>query len=152
MRIFPFLFFQFYCSQLEIEKPNLFQFLFLSASPTSVGVVTSDFASGGRFKTFEPNSLTAFPTSIPIHSDAVGRFTNDRVFIVNRLNRDSIQVLNPQLGFFTEQEFSVGQGKNPQDISVWNDKYFISLYNSDELVIYSRYNGTKIGSVSFASL
>ncbi|MCG6139226.1 hypothetical protein LFX27_01380 [Leptospira mtsangambouensis] len=137
---------------MEIEKPNLFQFLFLSASPTSVGVVTSDFASGGRFKTFEPNSLTAFPTSIPIHSDAIGRFTSDRVFIVNRLNRDSIQVLNPQLGFFTEQEFSVGQGKNPQDISVWNDKYFISLYNSDELVIYSRYNGTKIGAISFASL
>lgn len=145
-------FFHLQCSQLEIEKPSLFQFLFLSASPTSVGVVTSDFASGGRFKTFEPNSFTTFPTSIPIHSDAVGRYTNDRVFIVNRLNRDSIQVLNPQLGFFTEQEFSVGQGKNPQDISVWNDKYFVSLYNSDELAIYSRANGTKIGGVSFTSL
>lgn len=152
LQIFPILLFPFHCGQLEIEKPSLFQFLFLSASPTSVGVVTSDFASGGRFKTFEPNSFTTFPTSIPIHSDAVGRYTNDRVFIVNRLNRDSIQVLNPQLGFFTEQEFSVGQGKNPQDISVWNDKYFVSLYNSDELAIYSRYNGTKIGGVSFTSL
>lgn len=146
------IFLQLQCAQLEIEKPSLFQFLFLSASPTSVGVVTSDFASGGRFKTFEPNSFTTFPTSIPIHSDAVGRYTNDRVFIVNRLNRDSIQVLNPQLGFITEQEFSVGQGKNPQDISVWNDKYFVSLYNSDELAIYSRSNGTKIGGVSFISL
>lgn len=145
-------FFHLQCAQLEIEKPSLFQFLFLSASPTSVGVVTSDFASGGRFKTFEPNSFTTFPTSIPIHSDAVGRYTNDRVFIVNRLNRDSIQVLNPQLGFITEQEFSVGQGKNPQDISVWNDKYFVSLYNSDELAIYSRANGTKMGGVSFTSL
>lgn len=142
----------FQCSQLEIEKPSLFQFLFLSASPTSVGVVTSDFASGGRFKTFEPNSFTTFPTSIPIHSDAVGRYSNDRVFIVNRLNRDSIQVLNPQLGFFTEQEFSVGQGKNPQDIAVWNDKYFISLYNADELTIHSRTSGAKVGSVSFVSL
>ncbi|MCW7505251.1 MULTISPECIES: hypothetical protein [Leptospira] len=148
--IILFLFVQ--CSQLEIEKPSLFQFLFLSASPTSVGVVTSDFASGGRFKTFEPNSFTTFPTSIPIHSDAVGRYTNDRVFIVNRLNRDSIQVLNPQFGFLTEQEFSVGQGKNPQDISVWNDKYFISLYNADELVIYNRSSGIKTGSVSFTSL
>ncbi|WP_210410670.1 hypothetical protein [Leptospira yanagawae] len=144
--------FVFQCNQLEIEKPSLFQFLFLSASPTSVGVVTSDFASGGRFKTFEPNSFTTFPTSIPIHSDAVGRYSNDRVFIVNRLNRDSIQVLNPQLGFFTEQEFSVGQGKNPQDIAVWNDKYFISLYNADELVIHSRSSGVKIGAVSFSSL
>lgn len=141
-----------HCNQLEIEKPSLIEFLFLSASPTSVGVVTSDFASGGRFKTFEPNSFTAFPTSIPIHSDAVGRYSNDRVFIVNRLNRDSIQVLNPQFAFFTEQEFSVGQGKNPQDIAVWNEKYFISLYNADELAIYSRFSGVKIGSVSFASL
>ncbi|MCW7527810.1 hypothetical protein ND861_15740 [Leptospira sp. 2 VSF19] len=152
VRIFPILFLHLHCSQLEIEKPNLFQFLFLSASPTSVGVVTSDFASGGRFKTFEPNSFTTFPASIPIHSDAVGRYSNDRVFIVNRLNRDNIQVLNPQFGFTTEQEFSVGQGKNPQDISVWNDKYFISLYNSDELAIYSRSNATKVGGVSFSSL
>lgn len=144
--------FVFQCNQLEIEKPSLFQFLFLSASPTSVGVVTSDFASGGRFKTFEPNSFTTFPTSVPIHSDAVGRYSNDRVFIINRLNRDSIQVLNPQLGFFTEQEFSVGQGKNPQDIAVWNDKYFISLYNADELAIYSRSSGVKVGAVSFTSL
>lgn len=144
--------FVFQCSQFEIEKPNLFQFLFLSSSPTSVGVVTSDFASGGRFKSFEPNSFTTFPTSIPIHSDAVGRYSNDRVFIVNRLNRDSIQVLNPQFGFITEQEFSVGQGKNPQDIAVWNDKYFISLYNADELVIHRRASGVKIGAVSFVSL
>lgn len=140
------------CNKLDIQKPDLLQFLLLSSSPTSVGVVTSDFSSGGRFKTFEPNSLTTFPTSIPIHSDAVGRYFSDKVYIVNRLNRDSIQVLNPSLAFVTEQEFSVGQGKNPQDISVYNDKYFISLYNSLELPIYSRISGTVIGSISLEPL
>ncbi|MDF3819511.1 hypothetical protein P3G55_06355 [Leptospira sp. 96542] len=144
--------FNYNCNQLEIQKPSLFEFLFLSAAPTSVGVVTSDFSSGGRFKTFEPNSLTTFPTSVPIHSDAVGRYANDKVYVINRLNRDTIQVLNPSFGFFTEQEFSVGQGKNPQDIVVWNDKYFVSLYNADELAIHSRLNGSKIGSISFTHL
>lgn len=140
------------CSALEIERPNLFEFLFLGASPTSLGVVTSDFSGGGRFKTFEPNSLTTFPTSTPIHSDAVGRFADDKVYIINRLNRDSIQVLNPNLGFFTEQEFSVGQGNNPQDIIPWKDKYFVSLYNGLEVPIFSRVLGQKIGAISLEFL
>ncbi len=138
------------CSRLEIQKPDFLQFLMLLASPTSIGVITTDFSSGGRFKSFEPNSLTTFPTSISIHSDAVGRFINNKVYIVNRLNRDTIQVLNPALNFITEQDFSVGQGKNPQDVSVWNNKYYVSLYNSDALPIYNASTGLLQNQISLA--
>jgi hypothetical protein len=141
-----------HCGDLEIKKPNILQFLFLFSSPTSVGVVTSDFSSGGRFKSFDANSLTASPTSATIHSDAVGRFFNNKVYIVNRLNRDTIQVLDPNLAFLTVQDFSVGQGKNPQDISFWNNKYYVALYNSDSVPIYNAQTGLQQGEISLTSL
>ncbi|MDZ4725319.1 MAG: hypothetical protein SH817_04135 [Leptospira sp.] len=136
---------------MEIQKPDLFQYLLLFSSPTSVGVISSDLGSGGRFKSFDPNSLTPSPTSVSIHSDAFGRFFNDRVFIVNRLNRDSIQVLNPNLNFLTVQDFSVGQGKNPQDISYWNNKYYVALYNADSIPIYNSVTGLQQGEISLTS-
>lgn len=147
--IIPF-FISFHCNVLEIEKPNLLQYLFVFSSPASVGVVTSDFSSGGRFKSFDLNSLTSSPTSATIHSDAIGRFFNQRVYIVNRLNRDTIQVLDPALAFLTVQDFSVGQGRNPHDISVWNDKYYIALYNSDAIPIYNANTGLLQGSISLS--
>jgi hypothetical protein len=140
------------CNDIEIQKPNLFQYLLLFSSPSSVGVITTDFSSGGRFKSFDPNSLSPSPTSAIIHSDAVGRFINNKVYIVNRLNRDTIQVLDPNLAFLTVQDFSVGQGKNPQDIAVWNNKYYVALYNSDFIPIYNASTGLLQGTISLTSL
>jgi DNA-binding beta-propeller fold protein YncE len=66
-----------------------------------------------------------------IHSDAVARFIDGKVFIINRLNRDSVLILNPANGFLPEAEYSVGKGNNPQDIVKVNDnKAYITLYNS----------------------
>ncbi|TGL59110.1 hypothetical protein EHQ58_09340 [Leptospira ognonensis] len=146
-----FLCFLLQCNQMEINKPDLFQFLFLFSSPTSVGVITTDFGSGGRFKSFDPNSLTPSPTSALIHSDAIGRFFNNKVYIINRLNRDTIQVLDPNLAYLTVQDFSVGQGKNPQDISVWNNKYYVALYNADYIPIYNASTGIQQSFISLSA-
>ncbi len=136
---------------MEIQKPNLLQFLLLFSSPSSVGVITTDFGSGGRFKSFDPNSLTSSPTSALIHSDAIGRYYDNRVYIVNRLNRDTIQVLDPNLAFLTVQDFSVGQGKNPQDIVVWNNRYYVALYNADFIPIYDASTGIQQGAISLST-
>jgi len=136
---------------MEIQKPNLFQFLFLFSSPTSVGVITTDFGSGGRFKSFDPNSLTPSPTSTLVHSDAIGRYFNNKVYIINRLNRDTIQVLDPNLAYLNVQDFSVGQGKNPQDISVKDNKYYVALYNADYIPIYNVSTGIQQSQISLTS-
>ncbi|GBF50281.1 hypothetical protein LPTSP4_18060 [Leptospira ryugenii] len=136
------------CSQWEIQKPNLLQYLLVFSAPTTVGVIASDLGSGGRFKTFDPNSLTVSPTSVTIHSDAVGRFYEDKVIIINRLNRDSIQILDPRVNFLTVLDFSVGQGRNPQDAVLYNQKLYVALYNSDVIPIYNAQTGTLISEIS----
>jgi len=135
----------------EIQKPSILQFLLLGSTNNSLGAITSDFGGGGRWKVIETNSLIPLPGSTPIHSDAKGRYFQNRVFIVNRLGKDSIQRLNSQLSFVTEMEFSVGQGSNPQDIWVMNDgRAFVSFYNGFSLGIFDSNSGTRIGSIDLS--
>ncbi len=144
--------FCFVCKETDIPKPGIFQLLLLGTSPSTLGVVTTDFGGGGRFRLFETNSLTALPGSTPIHSDAIARFFEGKVYIVNRLGRDSIQRLNPNLNYLTEQEFTVGQNSNPQDIFVVSpNKSYISFFNGSQLGIYDHSVGVRLGSISLAS-
>jgi hypothetical protein len=86
-------------------------------------VVTTDFSTGS-YSVVDLASLTPFNDLNPggIHSDAIARYdpTTARVYVVNRLGADSIQVVDPQQGFITPPgaELSVGNGSNPQDIVV----------------------------------
>ncbi|MEQ9363733.1 MAG: hypothetical protein RIF32_05795, partial [Leptospirales bacterium] len=80
-----------------------------------VGVVSSDLGGAGRFSTLSPEGLPQLSFA-PIHSDAVARYIDGRVYIVNRLRRDNIQVLNPAAFYTTQAEFSTEPGSNPHDI------------------------------------
>ena len=126
-----------YCKN-DIQRPSILS-LFLPQGGSDVeklGVVSTDFSSGGRFSMIDTSSLVALPTLSYIHSDAVVRFYNQKIYIVNRLNRDSILILNPLLGYLPLQEFSMGSGSNPQDIAVVNDsKAYVSLYNRTYLAV-----------------
>ena len=57
-----------------------------------------------------------------VHSDAIARFFGGRVYVVNRLNADNIQIIDPQQGYTTpaNAQVSVGNGTNPQDIAFVN--------------------------------
>jgi DNA-binding beta-propeller fold protein YncE len=102
----------------------------------SVFVVTSDFGTG---------SYAVFPIDAPsdvlpnlgrIHSDAVALAHDGVVYVINRLGGDSIQALDPQDGFRTLWECSVGNGTNPHDLVVAApDKAYVTLYESPELLI-----------------
>jgi DNA-binding beta-propeller fold protein YncE len=118
----------------------------------TVGVISSDFGSGGRFNVINSELLAVTPNSVNIHSDAVGVFSYDKVIIINRLGRDSIQILNPNLGFFTEAEFSVGSGSNPQDIAIVNsNKAYVSLYNRNYLLVIDPSTGGEIKRIDLSS-
>ena len=134
----------------DIEKPDIFADLLLNTQTAGrVGVISSDLGSAGRFSTVSLDGLP-FSTLTGVHSDAVGRFHDGRVYIVNRLNRDNIQVLQPSL--LTVLEFSVGAGSNPHDIAIASSaKAYVSLYERNYLLVVNPTVGAIIGSISLAA-
>lgn len=135
----------------DITRPPIWTLLIAQSSPNNIGVVTSDFGGGGRYNVVEPRGGFALPGLAPIHSDAIARFQAGRVYIVNRLNRDSIQVLNPEFANLTEREFSVGQGTNPHDIAILSsEKAYISRYNSRSILIVNPQAGIPIGEIDLS--
>ncbi|WP_367898587.1 hypothetical protein AB3N61_04530 [Leptospira sp. WS58.C1] len=132
----------------DIERPPLYTLFLTPNLPNNIGVVTTDFGGGGRFKVLNPELLVSYPGLTPIHSDAVARFGNNRVYILNRLNRDSIQVLDPNFGFQTIAEWSMGSGTNPTDIAiVGQNKAYVSLYGSRILRVLHPLTGASLGQI-----
>ncbi|HNI88083.1 MAG TPA: hypothetical protein PKX55_07985, partial [Leptospiraceae bacterium] len=139
-RAFPFLISTLFLVCDDIKRPplsNLFINSLLvipSAGVERVGVVTSDFGTSGKFAVINPDTQLSITTIATIHSDAVAKMIDGKIFVINRLNRDSILILNPANGFLPESEYSVGKGNNPQDIIKVNEnKAYITLYNSRNL-------------------
>lgn len=138
----------------DIKRPSIGSifanslFVIPGAGLERVGVVTSDFGTSGRFVVINPDIEIAVPTFANIHSDAVVRFIDGKVFIINRLNRDSILILNPYIAYLPEFEYSVGSGNNPQDIVKVNEnKAYITLYNSRNLLVVNPYSGALIRTI-----
>ncbi|TGL64643.1 YncE family protein [Leptospira sarikeiensis] len=132
----------------DIERPPLYTLFLTPNLSNNIGVVTTDFGGGGRFKVLNPELLISYPGLTPIHSDAVARFGNDRVYVLNRLNRDSVQVLDPNFGFQTTAEWSMGAATNPADIAIVGpNKAYVSLYGSRILRIIHPLTGANLGQI-----
>lgn len=108
-----------------------------SAPPSNVILATtSDFQSG----TYSAISLDGFAPANglgPVHSDAIARYNpyNGKVYILNRLGMDNIQILDPQNNYQTIKEISLPRGSNPQDIAFSGaNSAYISLYGEDYLL------------------
>lgn len=136
----------------DIERPSILSLILGGSGGGRIGVVSSDFGAAGRFSILSAEGV-ALPGYSIIHSDAVARYQNNRVIIINRLNRDNIQILNPQIAFLTETEFSVGAGTNPQDfIEAGPDRAYLSLYNRPEIRIIHPLSGAHQGSIDLGYL
>ena len=134
----------------DIERPPLLPYLLGLGTGGGIGVVSSDLGSAGRFGTMTHEGIPR-PGQINIHSDAVARYGNGRVYIINRLNRDNIQVLNPSLFYQTESEFSTGILSNPHDIVLAHpQKAYITLYEKNYLYIVNPATGLQIGQIDLA--
>jgi hypothetical protein len=138
----------------DIQRPSILSLFFPvnGVESEKLGVVSSDFSSGGRFNIIDTASLLPLPSLSNIHSDAVLRYANGKVYIINRLNRDSILVLDPSLAFFPQQEFSVEQGSNPQDITYINSsKAYISLYNRKYIIVVNPSSGIILNRIDLSA-
>jgi len=99
-------------------------------------VVTTDFETGllATVDVAPPHAVGHPPT--PIHADAVVRAAGDRVYVVNRLRGDNLQVLDPAHGFATLLQCSTGPGSNPHDVAVAGPhKAYVTRYERRELWI-----------------
>ncbi|MBK6898471.1 MAG: hypothetical protein IPH09_04135 [bacterium] len=114
-------------------------------------VLTTDFASvGGATRV---DRLTPWSSAIDvadISSDAVGRWHDGRYYVVNR-SASNIQVLDPAQGMATVLQFSVGVGRNPQDIAFSTDgRAFVSCLDAALLLEVDPVAGGVVGSWSTA--
>jgi hypothetical protein len=106
-------------------------------------VITSDFTTGSYSVIDLPSRRTFNDIALGgIHSDAIARFFNERIYVVNRGGVDSIQIIDPQQGFTTplNGELSVNTGgttgSNPQDIAfVSPTKAYVSRLRATQLLV-----------------
>jgi len=125
---------------------------------TSVAfVLTTDFSTGS-YSVVELISRQVFKDIRlgGVHSHAIARFFNGRVYVVNGLDGDSVQIIDPQQGFTTPTTHgtvSVDSGSAPQDIAfVTANRAYVSRLGSARLVIINPTTLTRLGELDLSSL
>lgn len=147
----------FFFSVLHCEAPEFFQEpkpknIPISPSSNIVFIATSDYQTGS-YSTIDIDSFTAYNDLGPgnIHSNVSVRYFFDKVYIINRLGRDNIQVLEPTHNFQTLREISMGANSNPADIALVNpESAYVTRYNEKELWIINPTTGIKTGEIDLS--
>jgi hypothetical protein len=121
--------------------------------PDFAFVTATDFATGSAALVAADTTLERYCNLTAIHSDAVARYFDGRIYIVNRNGADNIQVLEPASGFATIKQFSVGNGSDPHDIAfVSRTRAFVTRYNESQLWIVDTNQGRRSGLIDFTWL
>jgi hypothetical protein len=116
-------------------------------------VTTTDFITGSSSRVDYCAPYDNANNVQSIHSDAVSRYFDELVYVVNRFGADNIQILDPCNNFVTVRQFSVGGGSDPHDILVLSaTKAYVTRYNSTELWIVDPSTGVHTGSIDFSGL
>jgi DNA-binding beta-propeller fold protein YncE len=107
-----------------------------AAAQTHGAVIASDYVSAGTVGLLDladPWPVTADLASI--HADAAGRWHDGLVYIVNRAGGDNVQVLDPASDLTVVRQYSLGLGRNLQDIAFLDDgTALVSCYDTAELL------------------
>ena len=137
-RICTFFLTLFLFSQTVLAQSNLF-------------VSTSDFSTGST-AFLQAGTEEAEINVLGVHSDAVVRFHNGMIYVINRLGQDNIIVLDAVDMSTPLIQFSVGNGTNPQDIEVVAaDKAYITLYERSEVLVVDPRDGTELDRIDLSS-
>ena len=120
------------------------------AAQTRAFALTSDFATGS-LSAVNLNTRTASNDVASIGPDAMARWYQGLIYVVNRFGGDNVQVIDPAQSYATVRQFSVGNGANPQDIVfVSPTKAYVSRYGSSSLLIVNPATGGTGPSISLA--
>lgn len=120
------------------------------AANTRAFVACTDFSSGELSAVTLSNRAVA-PGVSPIHTDAVVRWYDGKVYVVNRAGMDNIQVLDPALNYAVVGNHSTGNGSNPYDIVfVSPTRAYVPRYNETRLLIMNPASGAHLGTIDLA--
>jgi len=125
-----------------------------SAAPASAAtavVVSTDFSSAYYSGM---NLASPFTPDVDVDatcSDSAVRVHGDRIYLVGRFGCDFVQVVDAAT-LATLDQWSVGNGTNPQDIEVFTPtKAYVSLYERNFLRIVNPQNGADLGSIDLSA-
>lgn len=128
--------------------------LCLSAAPAAAWdelvVLTTDYTTYGGVTTVDRDAPWSAQVDVEtVLADAVARWHDDLVYVVNRSGAN-IQVLDPADGYATVRQFSVGAGRNPQDIAFAGGRVFVSCYDEAVFLEVDPVAGAVLGTWSTA--
>lgn len=122
-----------------------------AASDLLIATTSADFGTGS-ISLLAAGADEVQADLLNIHSDAGVRYYGGMVYIVNRLGQDNILVLDPADPSSPVVQFSVGNGGNPQDIEFASpSKAYVSLNNSDYVLIVDPGDGSELGRIDLSS-
>jgi hypothetical protein len=116
-------------------------------------VVTTDYQTGS-YSTVDLTTEEVIKDIDIIHPDTICSFdpTTEMVFLIQRLNSDSIVTLDPSDGFSVTGEYSVGFGSNPQDIAVVSpERAYISLYADTKMLAVHPTDGNVVDEIDLSA-
>lgn len=106
----------------------------------------------GKLSWFDPLTPGDVHTDIAdIHSDAVLRWHDDLLYVVNRYGADNVQVIDPASGCATILQFSTGTATNPQDIAFAAGKAYVSRNDHNEILVVDPATGNQLGVVDLSA-
>ncbi len=116
-------------------------------------VITTDYGVFGRIESFSsvsPWSASGELAVIP--GDATGRYHDGLLYVLGRGGSNLIQIYNPAESFELVREFSIGAGRNPQDI-IFDDqsRAFVSCYDDAVLLMVDPEAGLVIQTFTTAT-
>jgi hypothetical protein len=122
-----------------------------ATSESKAFVITSDFSTGSM-SAVDLDTRAVAKDVAGVWRDATLRWFNGKLYVVNRLGQDNIQVVDPAAGYATVLQFSTDPGSNPQDIAFATPtKAFVSLYGRQALLVCNPQTGATLDTISLAS-
>jgi len=115
-------------------------------------VLTGDYSQFGRLRSFEQDApWTASGDLAVTPGDAVGREHDGLLYVVGRGGASVLQIHDPSAGMALVREFSLGVGRNPQDIAFdTQGRAFVSCYDEAVLLRVDVNAGTVVQTYSTA--
>ena len=87
------------------------------------------------------------------HGDAHLRVADDGLaYVINRLNADNIQVVDPSRRFQTTAQWSVGPGGNPSDVAIVAGQAFVPLYDRAAVAVHDAVTGHATVEIDLSGL
>jgi hypothetical protein len=114
-------------------------------------VITSDFQTGSISFVSAETGVAVEKNLLTIHSDAVARYRQGKVYIVNRLGQDNVLILDRSDLSQPLLQFSVGNGSNPLDIAFASDnKAYVSRFGSASVLVVDPVQGNTLGEIDLS--